>query len=581
MSSDSVDVAIIGGGPGGATTAALLKTHRPELSVAVFEREIFPREHVGESQLPPIGDILAEMGCWDRVEAANFPIKIGATYRWGHSPKLWDFEFVPMEAYREEARPRARTEQSRQLAFQVDRAIYDQILLDRARELGCQIHQPAAVRQVLTDGRRVEALQLQDGRQIRARHYVDASGNAAILRRAFDVPIDLPTKLQNVAFWDYWENTEWASRFPGGATRVLVLSIGIGWIWFIPLGPTRTSIGLICPASYYKSQSRSAADLYAWALQQEPLIAELTAGASRENEVRATRDWSFLAQQWYGDNWMLVGESGGFADPILAAGLTLTHTGAREAAYTLLALDDAVHDRAWLLDNYQRTQSARIRQHMRFADFWYSANGIFTDLQDYTREIARDAGMEMSAQRAFQWLATGGFTNDILGQPGIGGLDLAGARQVAMRMVDGQQAWQLSKYNHFRLNLRNAKVEMIPVYEDGQIRAVRSHVRGQRRLVEHGYFAQLLTLLRHEHDLTRLLDQLRAHLFAEGNGYVDDRRLQFLLQSLEVMVTDGWVEAKLNPKRPRLELGTPFEGRLIHTNEPLNARIGALSASGS
>ena len=37
MSSESVDVAIIGGGPGGATTAALLKTHRPELSVAVFE----------------------------------------------------------------------------------------------------------------------------------------------------------------------------------------------------------------------------------------------------------------------------------------------------------------------------------------------------------------------------------------------------------------------------------------------------------------------------------------------------------------------------------------------------------------
>ncbi|MCB1636824.1 MAG: hypothetical protein KDI51_19710 [Xanthomonadales bacterium] len=106
-------------------------------------------------------------------------------------------------------------------------------------------------------------------------------------------------------------------------------------------------------------------------------------------------------------------------------------------------------------------------------------------------------------------------------------------------------------------------------------------MRGQRRLVEHGYFAQLLTLLRREHDLTRLLEQLRADLAAAGSGYVDDRRLQYLLQSLEVMVTDGWVEAKFNPKRPRLELGTPFEGRLIHTNEPLNERIGALSVSGS
>ncbi len=76
-----VDVAIIGGGPAGTTLATLLKKYRPQTSIAIFEREQFPREHVGESLLPPIGEILDEMGCWDAIEAANFPIKIGATYR--------------------------------------------------------------------------------------------------------------------------------------------------------------------------------------------------------------------------------------------------------------------------------------------------------------------------------------------------------------------------------------------------------------------------------------------------------------------------------------------------------------------
>ena len=55
-----VDVAIIGGGPGGSTCAGLLKKYAPDLEVALFEREVFPREHVGESQLPPISKILNE-----------------------------------------------------------------------------------------------------------------------------------------------------------------------------------------------------------------------------------------------------------------------------------------------------------------------------------------------------------------------------------------------------------------------------------------------------------------------------------------------------------------------------------------
>jgi flavin-dependent dehydrogenase len=43
-----------------------------------------------------------------------------------------------------------------------------------------------------------------------------------------------------------------------------------------------------------------------------------------------------------------VGEAAGFADQILAAGMTLAHTGARELAYTILALEQQKHDCNWL-----------------------------------------------------------------------------------------------------------------------------------------------------------------------------------------------------------------------------------------
>ena len=71
------DVAIIGGGPAGSTTAALLRKYAPTASVLVLEKEKFPRDHVGESHLPSIGAIINEMGCWDEIENAGFPLKVG------------------------------------------------------------------------------------------------------------------------------------------------------------------------------------------------------------------------------------------------------------------------------------------------------------------------------------------------------------------------------------------------------------------------------------------------------------------------------------------------------------------------
>ena len=566
------DVAIIGGGPGGSTLACLLKVHRPQTTIAVFERECFPRDHVGESQLPPIGEILTEMGCWKQVEAAGYPIKFGATYRWGQSSDLWDFEFIPESAYVEEARPRPRTSQSRQLALQVDRASYDKILLDHARELGVEVFEDTAVRIIERDGDSVSGLELGSGRKVKARYYIDASGSPALLRKAMDVPVDIPTKLRNVAFWGYWDNSEWASQFPGGATRILILSISIGWIWYIPIGLTRTSIGLVCNAQVYKDSDKSADELYEWALREEPLVAELIQNAQRDGKTHATKDWSFLADRMSGENWFLVGESGGFADPILSAGLTLTQGGARELAYTLRELLDGSKDVRWLKQQYSDIQRKRIAQHIRFADFWYSSNGIFTDLQEQTQEIARDAGMDLSPQEAFRWLATGGFTIDNPGQVGIGGLDLAGARQVVQRLTANDRgSWEVSRFNKYKLRLIGATTCQVPIYRDGKVEKVKCYVRGNKQLAMYGFFATLVELMKRESDLVRLLEGISAH--AHGDAAMAALCRQHALQALEVMLNDGWVEGKHNPQRPGINLATPMEGERIHRNVDLNSRI--------
>ncbi|WP_170113134.1 NAD(P)/FAD-dependent oxidoreductase [Ahniella affigens] len=573
-----LDVAIIGAGPGGTTCAALIKKYLPRAEVGLFERAHFPREHIGESQLPQIGYILAEMGCWDAVEAAGFPIKIGATYRWGNDSKLWDFEFTPAADYVSEPRPRQFSDQARQLAFQVDRRIYDQILAAQAEQLGATVHFGQAVRRVLSHDDEVHGLQLDNGKTIRAKWYIDATGNSGLLRRAMQVGVSAPTKLQNVAFWDYWDDADWAVRATGDATRVLVLSIGCGWIWFIPINQTRTSIGFVCPASFYRDGQRNAEELYSWALAQEPLIGSLTTRARRSGEVQATKDWSFLADRLTGKNWMLVGEAAGFADPILAAGLTLTQTGAREAAYTVVSLLRQEHEPRWLLQHYSDNQRARIRQHIRFADFWYSANGAFTDLQDYTREIARDAGLDLNPQQAFQWLGTGGFTHDLLGQAVIGGFDLGGVRQLAQRLVNADEnVWTLSHYNRFRLDLDGAVQESIPAYIEGRIHAVPCLHRGPSRLPLVGAFLMVVKALQKAERADQLLRHMREQAQSQSAGIHPDLALRQVLMCLELLVNESWVRCEHIAGEPCIVMRTPKEGGCIHSNIDLVDRIEALT----
>ena len=134
------------------------------ISVLIIEKAKFPREHVGESQLPGIGAVLDEMGVWDKMEAAEFPIKIGATYRWGNSPELWDFEFIPLSIYKDEGRPGKFEGQRRMTAWQVDRAIYDDILLRHAESVGVEVWEETAVRGAEVEGDRIRSLTLDDGR---------------------------------------------------------------------------------------------------------------------------------------------------------------------------------------------------------------------------------------------------------------------------------------------------------------------------------------------------------------------------------------------------------------------------------
>ena len=552
------DVAIIGGGPAGSTLGTLIKKYAPDASVVILEREQFPREHVGESQLPLIGSVLDEMGVWEKVEAANFPIKIGATYRWGQTDDLWDFEFLPGKDFVGSERPAKYEGERRKTAFQVERSIYDKILLDHARECGCDVRENTGVTQVRHEGGVINGLMTAEG-EVTAKYYVDGSGNSAILRRALGVTVDEPSRLKNVAFWSYWDDAEWAVTLGNGGTRVNVMSLGYGWIWFIPISATRASVGLVMPAEVYKNKKLRPEEIYLEAVQSEALISKLLRQATQQGPVHGTKDWSFVANQMAGPNWYLVGEAAGFADPILAAGLTLTHTGARELAYILVDHLKGGIDPAWLASHYEVTQQKRIRQHIRFADYWYTANGHFSELKEFVSEIAQDAGLELSPNEAFQWLGTGGFINDDWRVARVATFALGATKQLTQFFGGGEATWELSKYNRFKADLCGAEIETVPAFHNGQILVKQTLRRGDQVLPLVGVYQRLAEFLQSERTAEEVLGYL-ASACPTPAVYTNG------LEVLEAMVVSGWVLGRSQSGQRNFRIETPYESEVIHRN---------------
>ena len=560
------DIAIIGGGPSGTTLSSLVKKYNPDLSIVILEKEKFPREHVGESQLPGISGILDEMEVWDKVEAANFPIKLGGSYTWGSTNDAWDFDFYPAEEFKDEQRPAKYEGQRKHTAFQVERDRYDEILLRHAEShWNVEVREETTVRTIHKDGDRVTGLELDSGQIITAKHYVDGSGHPALLRKAMGVESKAPDELKNVAFWDYYDNATWAVEIGIGGTRVQVRSLPYGWIWFIPLGPSRASVGLICPSDYYKETGLTPKELYLKALKEQPEINALLkdANSSTDGNVLTTKNWSHLADRLVGENWWIIGEAGGFADPILAAGLTLAHGSSRHAAYSILEIERG-EDANWIKTFYDEKNRRNINQHIRFAKYWYAANGCFTDLQEHCQKIAKDSGLKLNPSQAWRWLAQGGFSNQSIESAAFGAFDLGSSKKL-VEIFSGKDAkFNLAKFNDLSLNLTNAKEITQGKLVNGTIEQVTCYQRGEATLPYTGLWKHIIDILKVESDLKTIIENIQKTVQKSTIKGAQNTNVFQYVQVIEAMLVDGWIQGKYNKSRPKLTLSGDG-GRMIRS----------------
>ncbi|HEX2453818.1 MAG TPA: NAD(P)/FAD-dependent oxidoreductase [Vicinamibacterales bacterium] len=312
MSPSDYDVVVIGGGPAGSTTSTLIA--QQGLRVGLFERERFPRFHIGESLIPETYWVLKRLNMLPKMRRSHFVKKysvqfVNASGKLSAPFYFWDNK--PHECSQ---------------TWQVVRSEFDQMMLENAREHGVDAHEGVHVLDVLFDGDRAVGVRIQDAsgarREVRAKVVVDASGQAAMLQNRFKLRLWDPV-LNKGAIWTYWEGAYRDTGRDEGATMVLQTRNKNGWFWYIPLHDNIVSVGVVAPFDYLFKGRKNHEQTYQEEVDDCSAVKERVSSARRVTGHFLTRDYSYRAKAVAGDGWVLVGDAFGFLDPLYSSGVLL------------------------------------------------------------------------------------------------------------------------------------------------------------------------------------------------------------------------------------------------------------------
>ena len=327
LSHTNYDVAVIGGGPGGAALATFLARngHR----CVIFEQAQFPRYHIGESLIPHTHGIFDRLGLLPQLRASAFPVKHSVRFvspSGKESVPFYFSETIPGE--------RART-------WQVERSRFDCMMLDHARANGVEVHEQVSIDKVLLEDGRAVGAQIvpSDGvrTKVRAKVVVDASGRGCVIGRQLGLRSPLP-ELRKASVWGYFRG---GKRLPGidaGETTMFLIPGG-GWFWYIPLPDDMVSVGIVADPEYVFSQSDDMEAAFTREVALCTPLADRLSASERVGPVRGSRHLAYLNRQTCGDGWVMIGDARAFLDPIYSSGLYLALGSAELAAQ---CVDDAL-----------------------------------------------------------------------------------------------------------------------------------------------------------------------------------------------------------------------------------------------
>nr|ACJ60999.1 TEG16 [uncultured soil bacterium] len=326
MSVEEFDVVVAGGGPAGSTVASLVAMQG--YRVLLLEKEVFPRYQIGESLLPStVHGVCRLLGVTDELAKAKFPVKRGGTFRWGARPEPWTFSFAVS----------SRMTGPTSFAYQVERARFDEILLNNAKRKGVVVREGCAVAGVIEEGERVTGLRYTDPdggeREVSASFVIDASGNKSRLYSSVGGTRNYSEFFRSLALFGYFGGG--TKRLPEpNSGNILSVAFDSGWFWYIPLRDSGlTSVGAVVRREMAEKIQGDREKAFNALIAECPLISEYLSGAQRVTagkygELRVRKDYSYHQTTFWRPGMVLVGDAACFVDPVFSSGVHLaTYSG--------------------------------------------------------------------------------------------------------------------------------------------------------------------------------------------------------------------------------------------------------------
>ncbi len=268
------DVALIGAGPAGAALAIhLCKLGR---SVAIVEKEAFPRYHIGEALTGECVALIDELGLRDHLENSGYQSRRGATVSGASArAQFW----VPVEAVGQDNK-RVAT-----ISWHVRREEFDKALLDRAMELGA-MHVSGTCRDVIRDAGRVTGITVDvDGgerRAIRSHYVADCSGQKTFLASKGVIGPKNRTGYQNQTALYAQVRGMVRDAPPKETSTHIFYGERHHWSWAMPLTEDVTSLGVVLPKGELQRDGCSLEELFMGSLGK---VNELLAERSKHVEL--------------------------------------------------------------------------------------------------------------------------------------------------------------------------------------------------------------------------------------------------------------------------------------------------------
>jgi flavin-dependent dehydrogenase len=352
------DVIIIGGGPAGSSAAITLAQQGRR--VLLLEKETFPRFHIGESLLPYNRRLFAELGVDGEIKSAGFMVKRGAQFWLGDGSRRVRVCFAK-GTYTDEPE-----------SVQVERSIFDHILLKQARKTGAEVREGCIVTGCKIDEAKATVqVRQSDGTasEHTAAFVLDASGLSNLTGNLEGLREFYPGH-KKVAIFGHFKDVLMSQASEEG--DILIVRRRQSWCWLIPLSGGKTSVGIVFDASEVKSSDKTPAELFADAVATTPELSRRMANTELLSPIHTVRDFSYTNRRLVSPRLIRLGDAAGFIDPVFSSGVFLAMKSGIEGAKTAHEAIEKGSAMTPAMRRYESENRRCIKLYWRFIEKFYT-----------------------------------------------------------------------------------------------------------------------------------------------------------------------------------------------------------------